>query len=288
MTMEWSYLAAALVGASLAITGASLQSVLRNPLAEPYLMGTVGGAALFVALAFTLGLTTLGAWVMPTASFLGSLLSLSLVCFVAYRAGKVRESPFLLSSSSTLVLAGFVTGAFTGSLNMLVLSYAKAEDFATVSKWLYGDLSAVTPFALALGFSAFALVFAALMYLARYLDILELGRAEAECLGVNSRALIFVVLAASSLMTAISVALAGAIGFIGLVVPHIVRRKLGPRMHRVLPASALLGALALVGAEAIARALPGSVPVGVIAAIFGAPAICLILISRHNGEGLDT
>lgn len=289
MTIDWSYPAAAIVGASLSVTGASLQSVLRNPLAEPYLMGTVGGAALFVALAFVSGLTALGAWVMPAASFFGSLLSLALVCLVAAFAARNRDgaSPLILSSSSTLVLAGFVVGAFTGSMNMLVLSYAKADDFTAVSKWLYGNLAAVTPLAFALAFLAFALVFASLLALARYLDVLELGRAEAECLGVNARALLLVVLVLSSLMTAVSVALAGAIGFVGLVVPHIVRRKVGPKMRRVLPSAALLGALALIGAQALARALPGDVPVGVIAAICGAPVIFLILVSRRSGEGWD-
>lgn len=289
MTFDWTYPAAAITGAALSVTGSTLQSVTRNPLAEPYLMGTVGGAALFVAVAFVTGLTALGAWVMPTASFLGSLLSLSLVCAVACRAGKVRDSgsTLLLSNSSTLVIAGFVTGAFTGSLNMFVLSYAKADDFAAVSKWLYGDLTAISPFAFMLGGIVFTLVFVLLWGLARYLDVLELGRAEAECLGVNARALILVALGAASLMTAVSVALAGAVGFVGLVVPHVVRRKVGPRMGRVLPYSAILGALALVVAQLIARALPGSVPVGVIAAVFGAPAVCLLLVSRRNGEGYD-
>lgn len=291
MTIDWTYPAAAVVGASLSVTGAALQSVLRNPLAEPYLMGTVGGAALFAAAAIVSGLTALGVWVMPTASFLGSLFSLTLVCLIAYLSDRSREregaNPLLKSSGSTVVLAGFVTGAFTGSLNMLVLSYARAEDFAAVSKWLYGNLAAVTPWALALSAAAFALVLATLLKLARYLDVLELGRAEAECLGVNARALILTVLGLSSLMTAVSVALAGAIGFVGLVVPHIVRRKVGPRMCRVLPFSALLGALALILAQAIAGHLPGEVPVGVIAAIGGAPVIFAILVSRRNGEGQD-
>lgn len=291
MTIDWTYPAAAVVGASLSVTGATLQSVLRNPLAEPYLMGTVGGAALFAAAAIVSGLTAIGAWVMPMASFLGSLFSLSLVCLIAYLANRSREresaNPLLKSSGSTVVLAGFVTGAFTGSLNMLVLSYAKDEDFAAVSKWLYGNLSAVTPLVFALSTVAFALVLITLLRLARYLDILELGRAEAECLGVNARALILTVLGLSSLMTAVSVALAGAIGFVGLVVPHIVRRKAGPRMRRVLPYSALLGAAALVLAQLVARHLPGDVPVGVIAAIGGAPVIFAILVSRRNGEGWD-
>lgn len=289
--IAWAYPTAAVVGASLAVTGTVLQSVLRNPLAEPYLMGTVGGAALLAAGAMVSGLTALGVWVLPAASFLGSCLSLALVCGVAYFAGRARAaesaSPFLRSSGSTLVLAGFVTGGFTGSLNMLVLSYAKPEDFAAVSKWLYGSLQMTTAGMFVLCLSVFALVFSLLLALARRLDVLELGRSEAECLGINARALIVTVLAASSLMTAVSVALAGAIGFVGLVVPHVVRRLAGPRLTRVLPCAALAGAAFLVLAERLRHLLPGDVPVGVVAAIVGAPCVFALLVSRRNGEGRD-
>lgn len=291
MSVDWAYLTAGVVGASLSVSGAVLQSVLRNPLAEPYLMGTVGGAALLAASASVLGLTALGAWVVPTASFLGSCLSLALVCGVAFFAERARRetsaNPLLRSSGSTLVLAGFVTGGFTGSLNMLVLSYAKSADFAAVSKWLYGSLRSVTPGMFALVFGVFVLVFGSYLLLARRLDVLELGRSEAECLGVNTTALIFGVLALSSLMTAVSVAVAGAIGFVGLVVPHAVRRLSGPRLTRVLPIAAVVGSLFLVLAEALRRFLPGEVPVGVVAAIVGAPLLFALLVSRRNGEGRD-
>lgn len=254
-------------------------------------MGTVGGAALFAAGAFTLGLTALGVWVLPIASFLGSCFSLLLVCSVAFVAERKRRAesanPFLRSSGSTLVLAGFITGGFTGSLNMLVLSYAKPEDFAAVSKWLYGSLANMTGGLCAVAAAIFALVFAVYLLVARRLDVLELGRSEAEVFGVNTSALIFGVIALSSLLTAVSVALAGAIGFVGLVVPHVSRRLVGPRMTRVLPLSAILGAAYLVVSEVVRRQLPGEVPVGVVAAICGAPAIFMLLISRLSGEGRD-
>ena len=156
-----------MTGAALSVSGAALQSVLRNPLAEPYLLGTVGGAAFFAALATNLGLVALGAWVLPTASFLGSCASLALVCFVAAFAAKAREAdgatPLLLSTGNAVVLAGFVTGGFFGSLDMLVLSYAKPDDFAAVSKWLYGSLKSVTGATLALGGVAFAFAFGLLV-----------------------------------------------------------------------------------------------------------------------------
>lgn len=291
ISVDLAYPAALVVGAALAVAGAVLQSVLRNPLAEPYLLGTVGGAALFSAGALVSGFAALGLWVLPLASFLGSCCSLALVCVVAVFAERAHRAesanPILRSSGSTIVLAGFTVGGFTGSLDMLVLSYAKSEDFASVSKWLYGSLACVTPLTFCLALVVFAGAFAVLLALARRLDVLELGRSEAECLGLNARSLILVSLAACSLLTAVSVAVAGAIGFVGLVVPHVVRRKFGPRMMRVLPLSALLGGGFLCAAEYLRRFLPGDVPVGVIAAICGAPFVLALLVSRRSGEGWD-
>lgn len=291
MALDLAYPAALVTGAGLSLAGAALQSVLRNPLAEPYLLGTVGGAALFAALATNLGLVALGAWVMPTASFLGSCASLALVCTVAYFAGRARGSdgaePQLRSGGNAVVLAGFVTGGFMGSLDMLVLSYAKAEDFAAISKWLYGSLKAVTPIMLAIGSAVLLVVLAVLMVLSRRLNVMELGRDEAETFGIDTRGTLFAVLAAVSLLTAVCVAIAGAIGFIGLVVPHFVRRKTGPRMERVMPVSAICGGLFLCVAEWLGRFPPGEVPVGVVCAIVGAPFFFWLLMSKNNGEGWD-
>lgn len=291
MAFDWSYPAALVTGASLSIAGATLQSVLRNPLAEPYLLGTVGGAALFAALATNLGLVALGAWVMPAASLFGSCVALGLVCMVAAFAARARakdgSDAQLRSSGNAVVLAGFVTGGFMGSLDMLVLSFAKPDDFAALSKWLYGSLKTATPLATAAGTAVFAGVFVTLMALARRLNVMELGRDEAETLGVDTRRTVLVVLGAVSVATAVSVALAGAIGFIGLVVPHVVRRKVGPRLQRVLPVSALAGGVFLTAAEGVGRLLPGEVPVGVVCAIAGAPFFFWLLMSRHSGEGWD-
>jgi len=289
--VDWAYPAALVTGASLALSGATLQSVLRNPLAEPYLLGTVGGGALFAALATNLGLVAVGSWALSVASFFGSCLSLGLVCLIAVLAARARgldgSDPHLRSSGNAVVLAGFVTGGFMGSLDMLVLSYSKPEDFTAISKWLYGSLDAVTPSALAAGCLTLAVVLATLLALSRRLNVLELGRDEAETLGVNARATVLMVLGVVSLATAVSVALAGAIGFIGLVVPHVVRRKTGPRMQRVLPLSALAGGAFLAAAEFLRRLLPGNVPVGVVCAVFGAPFFFWLLASRNNGEGWD-
>ena len=290
--MDWAYPAAVVTGAALSVSGAALQSVLRNPLAEPYLLGTVGGAALFAALATNLGLVALGAWVLPASSFLGSCVSLALVCLIGSCAARARRAdganPFLLSGGNAVVLAGFATGGFMGSLDMLVLSYAKPDDFAALSKWLYGSLGGVTGPTFALGCVALTVVLTALLLLARRLNVMELGRAEAEALGVNTRATLAAILALVSLATAVSVALAGAIGFVGLVVPHAVRRKTGPRLQRVFAYSALVGGAFLPCAEFARRLLPSAdVPVGVVCAILGAPFFFGLLVSRRNGEGWD-
>ncbi len=287
------YLAALIVGALLSVAGAVLQSVLRNPLAEPYMLGMVGGGALFSALAMQLGLVAWGVFVLPVASLLGSLFSLALVCLVTWGAERARllngADAALRSSSSTIVVAGFVVGGFTGSLDMLVLSYAEPEAFTQLSKWLYGSLDTVSSSHLMVGSITLAIAFTTLLLFRRELNVMELGRDEAECLGINTRLVLVVVIGIVALATSISVALAGAIGFIGLVVPHVARRLCGSRIERLLPASALLGGLTLMLAQFLTTLLPGTqtVGVGVICAIFGAPFFLWLLASRYNGEAKD-
>ena len=284
-------LAALTVGAALAVAGAVLQSVLRNPLAEPYILGIVGGSALFSATAMKLGLLALGAWVLPVSSFLGSCFSLGLLVLVAYFAARAREAngsdAHMRSNYSTVVVSEFVVGGFTGSLDWFVLSTCSPEDFTRLNKWLYGSLAEVGGSSLAIGLATVAVVFAVLYSFRRELNVLELGHDEAECLGVNTRLTIAVVIGAVALVTAVSVALAGAVGFVGLVVPHFVRRVFGPRMQRLLPLSALFGGIFLVLAQFASRLLPEGVGVGVVCAIFGAPFFLYLLASKKNGEGRD-
>lgn len=288
-----TYLAAMVVGALLAVSGAVLQSVMRNPLAEPYMLGMVGGGALFAALAINLGLVALGSFVLPSASFLGSCCSLLVVLAVARAAARVRAENgadgAMRSSSSTVVLAGFVVGGLTGSLDMLVLSYSAPGDFERISKWLYGSLASASAAHVLLGAAVLAAVVALLAALRKDLDVMELGRDEAECLGVDTRRTMILAVGAVSLATSVSVAIAGAVGFVGLVVPHFVRRVFGPRMARLVPLSALFGALFLFVAESVAEAMPGGdkVGVGVVCAVAGAPFFLWLLSSRRNGEGRD-
>lgn len=291
MSLDWGYPTAFALGAALSMCGAALQSALRNPLAEPYLLGAVGGASLFSAIAVVTGFAAFGSVAMSAAGFAGAFFSLALVVTVSCISERMRRSscadPFLRASGSTVVLAGFAVGSFTGSLQMFVVSFAGSEEFAALYKWLFGDLkncgreAAIIASALAAG------TFAALWATARRLNVMELGRTEAECQGINAERTTLAVLCVAAAVTAISVSIAGAIGFVGLVVPHAVRRVTGPRMQRILPACAFLGGIALAFAEAVTSFFPADIPAGVICAVFGAPFFIWLLVSRRNGEGWD-
>ena len=291
MPVALAVLAAVVVGASLSVSGAVLQGVLRNPLAEPYILGIVGGGALFSAIAVKFALVAAGVWVLPAACFLGSCFSLAILALVAHFAAKSRDAngadAQMRSSGSTIVVAGFVVGGFTGSLDWLVLSYCPPEEFTRLSKWLYGSLDNVTWHSLAIGVVALSAALAVLWRIRRELNVMELGRDEAECLGVDTHRVKLLAIGAVSLATAISVSLAGAVGFVGLVVPHFVRRVFGPRMQLLVPLSAAFGGAFLVFAYAVSRLFPPGIGVGVVCAVFGAPFFLFLLASRRNGEGRD-
>lgn len=273
-----SILAALVVGASLAISGATLQSVLRNPLADPYILGLVGGASFGVALAFLLGWAAVSALVVPIAAFLGAVLSLALVCVVSVLASRRMGTRGL--SGGTVVIAGFVAGSFTCSLQMLVLSYATAEQSAAAYKWVWGDLHQASP--CVLPWAALAALVAGLLLYARnrQLNALVLGEDTARSLGVNVHRVQLLVLGATSLATAASVALAGAVGFMGLIVPHIVRRLVGVNHRIYLPLCAVVGAVFLVAADAVACQIPGNLSVGVVCALTGAPFFFFLLARK--------
>lgn len=270
--------AALIVGASLATSGATLQSVLRNPLAEPYILGLVGGASFGVALAFLMGWADASPIVVPLAAFLGACLSLALVCVVsAVAARRTGRRGF---AGGTVIVAGFVAGSFTCSLQMLALAYATPEQSAAAYKWVWGDLHQASP--QAIPWTVVAVLAAILLLYARnrQLNALALGEDTARSLGVNVRRTQIVALVATSVATAASVALAGAVGFLGLIVPHIVRRVVGPNHRVYLPVCAVMGALFLVAADGVARLFPGNLPVGVVCALTGAPFFFFLLARK--------
>ena len=291
MDILWTILAALVVGASLGLAGAVMQGVLRNPLADPYLFGMVGSGTFFMTLALNFGLAAWGSLVLPLASLTGAAFALGLVALVAWCTVRTRRldgsDPQARMSNSSMILAGWAVGGTLGSFDMLALSYATPENYTAVNRWLWGSLAAARPATVLVGLAVFAAAFAIVLSFRRSLDVMELGHDEAACLGVNVRFVSVIVLAAAATVTSVSVALAGMVGFVGLVVPHFVRRLAGARAKLVLPLSALLGGLFVLAAEFLGRALPGTVGVGVVCAITGGPLFLLLLASRRNGEGRD-
>jgi iron complex transport system permease protein len=263
-------LLAFLVGGSLGVSGAALQALIRNPLADPYLLGISGGAGLAAVLAMALGLS--GAWGVPFVAFLGGLGAVGLVYRLSSVAGR-RLDP------RVLVLAGVVVSAFTGSLMTAVLTLSSAEQLRNAFLWLLGGFSAASWRTVAV-FAAYAAApVVVLLGAARAIDLLSLGEEPAQSLGLDAPRARRLVYLATSLLTAASVAVCGVVGFVGLIAPHALRGVLGPAHRRLLPAVFLASGGFLVLADAIARtvARPTELPVGVVTALVGVPLFAMLL-----------
>jgi iron complex transport system permease protein len=252
-------------GGSLALAGALLQVLLRNPLADPYVMGVSGGAAVGALTAMLIGAAT---WLTPVGAFGGGFLSTIMVFGLARGAGAW--------SPTRLLLTGVIVAAGWGAVVALLLSLAPEAQLRGMLFWLIGDLSSPPAPWLALAVLALGVVVA--LPFARDLNALSRGETAAAALGV-SRHLPWLIFALAALLTAVAVTTAGAIGFVGLIVPHAVRLVLGNDQRIVLPASALAGGALLLIADTLARQVvaPAQLPVGVITALIGVPLFLLLL-----------
>jgi iron complex transport system permease protein len=263
-------LLAFLVGGALSVTGAALQALLRNPLADPYLLGLSGGAGLGAVVAIAAGLVW--PWAVPLAAFLGATGAIALVYRLSVVGGR-RLDP------RVLLLAGVIVGSFAGALMTAIVSVSEAAELRRAFLWLLGGFGAASWRSVAV-FSAYALaplivIFAA----ARSLDLLTLGEETARHLGADVERLKRVIYIATSLLTAASVAVCGIVGFVGLVVPHAVRRVHTPLHRELLPAAFAGGGAFLVLADAVARTVvrPLELPVGAVTALVGVPLFALLL-----------
>lgn len=268
-------LSALLVGASLGVSGAAMQGFLRNPLADPGLLGISSGAALFASawIAFGPWLPLGSYWVWGTApaAFSGASLAMGLVMGLAYRRAG--------TSLPTLILAGVAVNALAGALTTLVIYLAQPNQLRAVLFWAMGHLGGNSWAELAILALTTLIGLLAILPQAKKLDLLALGAEEAQALGVRTGRLQWQMILATTLMTGSSVALCGAIGFVGLAVPHIVRLAIGALHLRVLPGSALLGGWLLLMADLLARGItaPGELPVGAVTALFGGPFFLFLL-----------
>lgn len=257
-----------LAGAGLAASGVVFQGILRNPLADPFTLGVSGGAAFGAALAISMGFA---ATLLPVAAFAGAAGALLLVLFLAQAGGSLRRE--------TLVLAGVVVAAFLGALISLVKALDE-ESVPGIVFWIMGSFQNRGWNDIGLLVPGFVLGLLPVVFLARELDILALGDDEALRLGCNApRARLWLLLGASA-VTAGCVAVSGVIGFVGLIVPHLVRLVLGPRHVPLLIASALVGGLLLLWSDVLARSILSEgreLPVGVITALLGGPFFCFLL-----------
>ena len=255
-------LAAAAAGAVLAGSGVIFQGVLLNPLAEPYTLGVAAGAALGASAAITLGLPFVSAF-----AFIGSIAALWLVWLLG-RGSRGRASP------TRLILAGVIVGSILGSV-ITLMEVLAGEQVGMIVLWLLGSFSlSAWNHAVWGGVSAIG-VLALGLFWASDLDILSSG-ADAASLGVDERKTSGILLLGSSLATALVVSMSGVIGFVGLVVPHLVRIVVGPAHRRLMPMTILGGAFLLLLADTAARSL-GELPVGVITALVGGPLFCFLL-----------
>ena len=272
-----------LVGLCLALAGSVFQGILRNPLADPFTIGVSTGAAFGASLALFLGLGArplLGVGLLPAAALGGALAALFAVIALGRIEGHLRRD--------TMILAGIVVATFLSALISLLKSLDE-ESVASIVFWVMGSLQgrgwSHVLFMLPYLFAGGAVVW---LY-ARELDILAMGDLQAVQVGVDLERVRLVLLIGASLLTAAAVAVSGVIGFVGLIVPHLVRMTAGAEHRRLLPLSALLGALVLLWSDVLARTLlPGGeeLPVGVVTALLGGPFFCVLLKRHKRGSGL--
>ena len=269
--------AAAVLGAALALAGVAFQALLRNPLADPYVLGVSGGASLGGVLALVVGVP---AAALPVAAFGGALAALAGLERLATVAGRLDVL--------TLLLTGAVFNAATAAAIVLVQALASREELHAVVSYLLGRVPALGGGALAAVAGASVAAAIALGGWGRALNALALGEEGAAQLGVEVGRLQRAVFVVGALLTALAVSWAGMIGFVGLVVPHVVRRLAGPDHRLLAPLSGLAGAAFLVLADLGARLAmaPRELPVGVVTAIVGGPFFLVVLRRRREGRGV--
>ncbi len=267
-------LLAGLVGFTLSIGGVVFQALLRNPLAEPFILGVSSGAAVgaIIGIVFGLGFN-LG---VPLLSFMGALLTILLVMGISSRHGGLE--------SSTLLLTGVIVNAFFTAVIMFFITTTSDSRLHSILFWLYGDLSQSRYIQLSISLPIILIVSGILYAFSRHLNLIVGGEESARQMGVEVELVKWISFLGISLMTGMVISFSGIIGFVGLIVPHLMRMFLGPDHRLLIPASALGGAVFLIAADTLARIIlsPSELPVGVITAFLGAPFFIYLLKRRGS------
>jgi iron complex transport system permease protein len=266
-----------LVGAALSTAGAGFQALLRNPLADPYVLGVSSGAALGAILSLIAAPHVPGA--IQGGAFAGAAAAIAAVYFLGRRGGQL--------DSATLLLAGIIAASFLSAVIMFLMTTLPGRDLRGMAFWLMGDLSAPPPTQDVRGwflflFAAFGIAAGAIYLTASDLNLILTGEKEARHLGVNVSRVKLVVYLCASLLTGLAVSVSGAIGYVGLLIPHVMRMLFGTDYRVLVPASALGGAIAIVVADTLARTIvaPTELPVGAMTAIAGAPVFIYLMRRR--------
>lgn len=272
-----------LIGAALAVSGAVMQGLFRNPLADPGLVGVSGGAALGAVSMIVLGTTAfapatalLGIYALPLAAFLGGLA----VTLVLYRVSTRRGQ----TSVATMLLAGIALAALAGALTGVLVFMADDRQLRDLTFWNLGSLAGATWVKVLAVAPVIAAALATAPFLARGLNALALGEATANHLGIPVQRFKHVAIVSVAAATGVSVAVSGGIGFVGIVVPHLLRLIIGPDNRYLLPASALLGGTLLILADSVSRTIvaPAELPIGIVTAVAGAPFFLWILLRKRG------
>lgn len=277
----------ALVGGTLAIAGAALQGLFRNPLAEPGLIGISSGASLFAVLVivleqryFSFLTATFGYYALAIAAFVGACITTFLVYRLAVGNGQ--------ADITTLLLAGIAINALAGSFTGLLTYMATDDQLRNITFWTLGSLGGASWRTLG-GIVPFVVVsLVVLPFFAKPLNALALGESQAGHMGINVGLIKKLIIVAATLGVGASVAVSGMIGFIGLVIPHILRMAFSADHRLVIPGSALLGAAVLVLADVVARTIfaPAELPIGILTAIIGAPVFIYIILAERRRRGI--
>lgn len=265
-------LTAAAVGAGLALSGAVMQALTRNPLADPFLLGLSSGASTGAVLVLLLGMSMM----LPLAAFLGALAALVTTLLLARSLGTITPS--------RTVLAGIAVSSFAGAITSLLIFWnAEGDAFREVLNWLLGSLAGADWSAVAIAWTALLLVGIPMVFYGRVLDAFAFGDTAAAALGVEVARTRWVLLAGAAVLTGAMVSVSGTIGFVGLVLPNAVRLMVGSRHRHLLPLTVLLGAIFMVWVDTAARTLfdPRELPVGIITVLVGAPAFVLVLLRNR-------
>ena len=269
-------LSAAIVGAGLAISGVVFQGILLNPLADPYTLGVSAGAAFGASMAILLNIGFMGSVSVPLFAFIGAVITLLFVMYLSASGGGV--------SSTNLILSGIIVAAIL-SAGISFLKYIADEQVAVIIFWLMGSFGSKAWSDVGLTFLFVGGGFLIFMFFARDLNLMSLGDRSAASLGVDTQKVTYILLVTASLIAAICVSVSGIIGFVGLLVPHMMRLLTGPDNRRLIPISLLAGAILLLAADTLTRAvLPSEIPIGVLTALIGGPFFCYIFRKQQKAK----